>query len=233
MKLIGWPRTMSTASLLIAPLIAIADPIGPNCGSCDGGIYTLSWSGTPQSTTATTETDRITLTIDTSGVPASLTSQGGGIGPFALNAVAIKIASSVISSSLFAAPGGVASWNVVAGGINASGCSGSGSGFNCADWIAVGPGAALGGVLTFVFDQTISLGSLITSNFGASIKAQYVDASGSKVGALMSEDITLQTSSTSSGISSTGSTPEPKSSSLALLGVGLLMATSWVRRRKV
>lgn len=233
MKTFTWIRTLTMAGVLAAPALAMADPIGPNCGSCDGGIYTLSWSGTPESTTATTETDRITLTIDTSGVPASLTSQGGGAGPFSLNAVAIKIASSVISSSLFSAPGGTANWNLVTGGINASGCSGSGSGFDCADWIAAGPGAALGGILTFVFDQTINLGSLLTSNLGASIKAQYVDASGSKVGALVSEDITLQSSSTSSGISSTGSTPEPGSTSLAVLGLGLLVATFWVRRRSL
>jgi MYXO-CTERM domain-containing protein len=130
--------------------------------------------------------------------------------------------------------GGVANWNLISGGINASGCSGSGSGFDCADWIAAGPGAALGGILTFVFDQTINLGTLITSNLGASIKAQYVDASGAKVGALVSEDITLQTSSsTSSGISSTGSTPEPGSTSLAVLGLGLLGATFWARRRNI
>jgi MYXO-CTERM domain-containing protein len=219
-------------ALFGTPALAFADSIGPNCPTCDGGIYTLSWSGTPQSTTATTETDRITLTIDTSGVAASLTSQGGGAGPFALNAVAIKVSASASGSSLVSAPGGTASWNLIPGGINSGGCSGSGSGFDCADWIAAGPGAALGGILTFVFDQTISLGSLLTGPLDSSIKAQYVNSSGSKVGALVSEGITLQSSSsTSSGISSTGSAPEPGSTSLALLGLGLLAASFWMRRR--
>jgi hypothetical protein len=232
MKFLGWFRALALTGLGALPILAIADPIGPNCGTCNGGIYTLSWSGTPQSTTATTETDRITLTIDTSGVPASLTSQGGGAGPFFLNAVAIKIASSVLGSSLISAPGGAASWNLIPGGINAGGCSGSGSGFTCTDWVAVGPGTALGGLLTFVFDQTIALGALMTDPFESSIKAQYVNSRGSKVGALVSEEITLQSSSTSSGISSTGTTPEPGSTSLALLGLGLLAATFWMRRGK-
>jgi MYXO-CTERM domain-containing protein len=229
MKMFGWIRGLSVAAMLVLPALAFADPIGPNCGSCDGGIYTLTWSGTPQSTTATTETDRITLTINTAGVPASLTSQGGGAGPFFLNAVAIKIASSVRAATLVAAPGGTGNWTLGTGGINAGGCDGSGSGFECADWTAVGAGAALGGTLVFTFDETIALGSLITSNLGASIKAQYVNAAGSKVGALVSEGITLQTSS--SGISSTGSAPEPSSSSLALLAVGLLAAGLGARRK--
>ena len=46
---------------------ASADPIGPDCGTCQGSIYTLEYSGSPIATTSTTETFRITLTIDTSG----------------------------------------------------------------------------------------------------------------------------------------------------------------------
>ena len=44
---------------------AHADSIGPGCGSCNGGIYTLTYSGSPISSTATTKTYRITLTINT------------------------------------------------------------------------------------------------------------------------------------------------------------------------
>lgn len=230
-----WIRGLAVAGLIVLPALASADPIGPNCTTCDGGIYTLSWSGTPQSTTLTTETDRITLTIDTSGVSAFLTGLGGGlVAPFALDAAAIKIASSVISATLFAAPGGTGNWNLIPGGINAGGCSGSGGGFDCADWVGAGPGTALGGILTFVFDETITLGTALTGPLAASIKARYVDSLGNKSGALVSEKITLQTASSgtsSTGISSTGNTPEPGSSSLAVLGLGLLAASFWARRK--
>jgi hypothetical protein len=55
---------------------------------------------------------------------------------------------------------------------------------------------------------------------------------GPKVGSLYSQNIALSSSSTSStsGIASTGA-PEPASSGLALLGLGLLGASFWARRK--
>ena len=231
----GFIRGLTLAALVVLPALAYADPIGPNCTSCDGGIYTLTWAGAPISTTATTETDQVTLTINTSGVSSFLTTAGFTNGPFALNAVAIKIASSVIAATLVSAPG---TYNLVPGGISAGGCNGAGSGFDCAQ--AVGLGAPLGGILTFVFNETIALGTAFTSPFAASIKALYVDATGRKAGSIVSEGITLQSSTSSgvsstgtssTGISSTGNTPEPGSSSLAVLGLGLLAASFWKRRK--
>jgi hypothetical protein len=204
-------------SILVALLAigsqASADPIGPDCGTCQGSIYTLSYSGTALADADPLhETFRVTLTIDTSGY-----SGGGGF----IDAVAIKVSSSVFSSSLFDAPGGVSNWDLVAGGINAGGCSGSGSGFDCAAWVASGPGAAVGGTLTWTFDQTIANGILFTNPLESSIKARYVNASDHKVGALVSENITLQGSRV----------PEP--ASLLLLGSGLAgIGLSQWRRRK-
>jgi hypothetical protein len=104
MNVYGWIRRLSVAAMLVLPAMAFADSIGPNCGTCDGGIYTLTWSGTPLSTTATTETDRITFTLNTAGVVPFLTALGGTTAPFYLQAAAIKVSTSVVSVSLFSAP---------------------------------------------------------------------------------------------------------------------------------
>lgn len=197
---------------------AYADPIGglnSNCVSCQGSIYTLFYDGTAlPDADPLHETFRITLTIDTSDYTGSGT---------AIDAVAIKVSSSVFSSSLFDAPGGTGNWNLVPGGINAGGCSGSGGGFDCADWVAASVGIPIGfngGILSWTFNQTINNGILFTDPLEASIKARYVNSYGRKVGALVSENITLQTPH---------QVPEP--STLLLLGSGLIGLGFWGRKR--
>jgi hypothetical protein len=70
------------------------------------------------------------------------------------------------------------------------------------------------GTYTWVFDLTVPTGSL-TPNSG-SIKVQYTDGSGNKVGDLVSEEITLEV------------IPEP--SSFVLIAAGLV---ALVARRRV
>src|SRR5262245_11351356 len=137
---------VSRLSMLSALIVALAsfahaDTIGPNCGTCQGAIYTLS-GATPIASGGGNQTFRITLTIDTKGYNG-----GGGF----IDAVAINVSDKTISSSLLDASGGIANWNVVAGGVNGNGCSGSGSGFECADWIGAGRGISVGGILSWTF----------------------------------------------------------------------------------
>jgi hypothetical protein len=191
---------------------ARANPIGPNCGSCQGSIYTLTNLGlvTDLNTgDGLADTYRIMLTIDTTGYT------GTGV---RIDEVAVKISSGLDGATLVSAPGGTSNWNLVTGGVNANGCSGSGSGFDCAMFTGSTGGAVVPGtLLTWVFDLDIN-GALLTGPLAASIKARYVDAFGNKVGALMSENITL--------------TQVPEPSALLLLSSAVPAIGFAVRRRR-
>jgi hypothetical protein len=194
-----------------------ATPIGPpplTCtnNTCQGAIYELTYSGSPISSTSTTQTFGITLTIDPTGY------NGGGA---FINAVAPKVSSAENSVTLTSAPGVLANWTTMNGGINAGGCSMAGAGFVCAEdeippsKIPLGDAPVpFAGTYTWVFDITIPTGTLTPS--AGTIKVEYTDSSGTKVGTLVSEPITLEV------------IPEP--STAVLLAAGLA-STSVVRRR--
>ena len=178
------------------PAASDATPIGPNCGTCQGSIYELSYSGSPIATTATTETFEITYSIDTSGY------NGTGV---RLDTVALKVASSFVDATLISAPGGVANWVEMFGGLNAAGCSGSGSGYDCVRVAAlVSAPVVPGATYSWVFQIEVPTGSLSVGTDEASVKARYVSSNGIKKGALVSESITLT------------NVPEPRLGLLAL-----------------
>jgi hypothetical protein len=193
-----------------------ATPIGPpplTCtnGTCQGAIYELTYSGSPIGSTATTQTFEITLTINPTGY------NGGGA---FINAVAPKVSSAENSVTLKSAPGVLANWTTMNGGINAGGCSMAGSGFVCAEDEIPPSTVPLGDApvpnpttYTWVFDLTIPTGDLTPS--AGTIKVEYTNASGTKVGALVSEPITLEV------------VPEP--STLLLVASGLALIA---RRRR-
>lgn len=184
---------------------ANASSIGPDCGTCQGSIYTLTNLGLAPidlvPSDGSFDTWRIALTIDTSGYT------GTGV---AIDEIAIKVADSVDAASMVIAPGPVGSWQLVPGGLNANGCSGSGSGFDCSDWIGIGSSPAIvhGSLLTWVLDVDVASPLLDQ----ASIKVRYVDAQGYKAGSLVSENIGV---------------PEP--GTMSLLALGIAAALLWRR----
>jgi hypothetical protein len=200
------------AVLVAGATHARAESIGPNCGTCQGSIYTLEnlgmvgdiygLDGNPF------DTYQFRLTIDATNY------NGGGA---AIDEVAVKVASSANKATIVSAPGGASLWQVVPGGLNADGCSGSGSGFECAEWTLTTLSAAVvpGTIWSWTFNIDVSspLFSFDSANpdLLPSIKVRYVDDAGNKVGALVSEKV-----------------PEPTTLGLMAMGLGLAAA----RRRR-
>ena len=201
-------------SFLALLLLAMTSQLAAAVDSFQGTIWTLSYSGSAlPDADPFNETFRVSLDVDTIGYT--------GTGSF-LDQVALKVSSSLLGASLFSAPGGTSAWTLSAGGINSSGCSGSGGGFECADSafaLNSGKGVAIGGDYEWVFDLTMANGALFTGFNESSVKGRFVNSIGNKVGDLVSENVTLTTA-----------VPEPEIYAMLAAGLGLMGFVA--RRRK-
>ena len=206
---------------------AAADPIGPDCDTCQGATYKLESFLLDDN--ATEDLYAIRLTMNTAGLTTSPDPA------FAIDSVAVKTTAQsdawIDGFDLFAAPGGLASWNQMPGGISAGGCSGSGNGFFCEDWIGAGVGAPVGGTLVFLWTGLVDPSDLKSGFLDASIKARFVNADGEKTGDLLSEGITLQPGPQIDP-REVPTTEVPEPITLLSLGVGLT-GFGFVRRRYV
>ena len=191
--------------LALGSVAVVGAPIGPVCGTCQGGVYNLTFN-----TVSMGEVDifNLFLIIDT-----TLYTGGGSY----IHAVAPKVSNLLTAFTLLSAPGGTSGWVSYDGGLHADGCSGAGAGFLCTQ--STGLGAPLTSPINrWGWRITLPHGSLFTGAGQASIKVMFVDGAGDKVGDLVSESTTLS------------QIPEPIP--LLLLGSGLVGLGLFSRRRR-
>jgi hypothetical protein len=191
-------------ALIAAGRSASADPIGPDCATCQGSIYELLYDPTPLGQDGDSTQYAIVLRIDTTGYT------GGGVN---IDDVSFKVSPNLDGVALVDAPGGAGDWSTALGGINADGCDGNvNSGFGCTtsddDSNATLPFA---GIYEWIFAVDVPTGTLLTDPFAASIKARYLDSDGDKIGDLVSEPIALQV------------IPEPGTALLLVMGLAGLV----------
>jgi len=190
---------------------AAADPIGPDCGSCFGNVYTLSYDE------VTPEEFAITLTIDTADTTLDATDY--------VAQVAFKATSSsddVVSATLVSTTAPGAWGQPTVGGLNNGGCTVGEQGFVCS---TDGTSALTdGSEYSWLFDVVVTDAAQWLLDLGAaSIKANF----GPDSGLLTSEPITLQPGDGTGP--PTGTAPEP--ATLALVGLGVLAVGASRRRR--
>jgi hypothetical protein len=174
----------SVAATLFVGSIAFVTPqadaatILPNCATC--GNHNTAWDLTLALIDDANNTYQLTVTA-TYGNPADFVF---------VNAIAFKIDAFTGEYDTTPTVQGPAEsgWTVVSGGISAGGCSGSGSGFYCAN--STGSGATrTGSTDTWTFQLNVDNSLPNLSTYTGSFKAHFTNADDGKVGSLLSEDV--------------------------------------------
>lgn len=204
---------LAAASLGLACLAATAAPV--------------SYSSTFNSTTFTISTIDGSPNSLSLRITGALSASGDWAPAVAFDNFALKsIGSGITGGSV--TPG---TWSSSVLELNASGCGGGASGGVCFD---ANPSVALSDDMLFRIDLAFAAGyGLDISSSGPHLKVRFVDASGRKVGSLLSTYIGQSTTVCDLGDvcdddGTTGTVPAP--GSLALVG-GALLALGWTRRR--
>jgi hypothetical protein len=211
-----------TALFLVGGASALhAGPVY-SCGggsACDGNLYAI-WV---VSQTATSYVLDVGIQV-TSGYTGAKTDFIDGL------AIIPDNNGSFTTASLTGHPGGI--WNYQAGGLNASGCNGSGAPFICAAASGMGASLFTYNSITNTFDPKTLIwqftvnGTPPSLGDTAHIKYHYISNLGVNVGSLGSFDIAIQCIGGNGCEAST--VPEPVTS--ALIGSGLV-GLYFLRRR--
>jgi hypothetical protein len=216
-----------TALFLVGGASALyAGPVY-SCGggsACNGNLYAI-WV---VSQTATS----YVLDVGVQVTSNYLTTNGGpGSSTDFISALSIipDNNGSMTAATLTGHPAGI--WNLLSGGLNSGGCSGSGAPFICAG--ANGMGANLFANASSSTPNTLVWQFLITGTppaLGdtAHIKYLYISSLGTKVGDLGSFDVAIQCIGGGTCTDPSSGVPEPTTS--ALIGGGLI-GLYFVRRR--
>ena len=217
-----------TALFLVGGASALyAGPVY-SCGggsACDGNLYAV-WV-VSQSATSYVLDVGVQVTnnyLTANGGPGSVTDFINGL------AIIPDNNGTFTSASLTGHPGGM--WSLQNGGLNASGCSGSGTPFVCAGSNNMGATLFTFNTVThtntpntLIFQFTIN-GTPPSLGDTAHIKYHYITNAGSNVGSLGSFDIAIQC--IGGGTCDASTVPEPVTS--ALVGGGLV-GLYFIRRR--
>ena len=190
-----------------------ADTIGPNCGTCGGVVYTLTFAAdNALIAPAGQQWFDFTLKVDTSTINV----------PTAQLLTAVALKDPLASAGLLLSPG--SHWSNVPGGTSNSGGSAgcqlnTSNGWDCAQYSgagAYGVPTGPGDIYTFVFGFLLPSGISGDLASGVGVKAIY-DATSGRYGGLQTSE--------------TFSSPVPEPASLALLAAGLLAMATLLKRR--